>query len=176
MKIFFIATFILFVKFTSISAQTGTTIIGAIKDRSNLQRVEGSNVSLINTKDSALLSFVRTDTSGQFIFERVPNGKYKLSATYTGFHPYWISFNVNGQSILDLGEILIKDNSLLDEIIVGGEKPPVTINGTLLNLMPVRSKPSQMPVCNRINTTLIKSLCLYFYNSKPGCRVSGQSG
>jgi len=133
-------------------------------------------VSFINTKDSALLSFVRKDTSGQFIFERVPNGKYKLSATHTGFHPYWISFNVNGQSILDLGEILIKDNSLLDEIIVEGEKPPVTINGTLLNLMPVRSKPSQMPVCNRINTTLIKSLCLYFYNSKPGCRVSGQSG
>jgi len=133
-------------------------------------------VLFINTKDSALLSFVRKDTSGQFIFERVPNGKYKLSATHTGFHPYWISFNVNGQSILDLGEILIKDNSLLDEIIVEGEKPPVTINGTLLNLMPVRSKPSQMPVCNRINTTLIKSLCLYFYNSKPGCRVSGQSG
>ena len=94
MKRFFLATLVLFVKSISLNAQTGTTIIGSVKDTSNKERVEGSIVSLINTKDSSLFSFVRTDTSGQFIFKKVPNGKYKLSATHTGFHPYWLSFNV----------------------------------------------------------------------------------
>ncbi len=170
MKRFFIATLVLFVKSISLNAQTTTTIVGSVKDTSNLERVEGSIVSLINTKDSSLLSFVRTDTSGQFVFKKVPKGKYKLSATHTGFHPYWRSFNVGGQSILDLGEIFMKDNSLLDEVIVEGEKPPVTVNGDTLefNAGSFATKP------NAVVEDLLKKMPGIQVDKDGTIRVNGQ--
>ena len=153
-----------------VNAQQTTTVIGSIKDTSNLRQLDGAIISLINIKDSSLFSFVRTDTSGNFIFTKVPKGKYRLSATHSGFHPYWRSFNVSGETIIDLGKILMKDNSLLDEIIVDGEKPPVTVNGDTLefNAGSFATKP------NAVVEDLLKKMPGIQVDKDGTIRVNGQ--
>ncbi len=115
-----------------VSAQTNTIVTGNVKDTLNLHHLDGATISLINTKDSSLLSFVRTDSGGNFIFKNVPKGKYRLSVSYTGFHTTWRDFQVSGEPAIDLGQIYMRDKSILNEIIVDAEKPPVTVNGDTL--------------------------------------------
>ena len=170
MKRFFIITFFLVAKSVLVNAQQTTTVIGSIKDTSNLRQLDGAIISLITIKDSSLFSFVRTDTSGNFIFTKVPKGKYRLSATHTGFHPYWRSFNVSGESTINLEKILMKDNSLLDEIVVDGEKPPVTVNGDTLefNASSFATKP------NAVVEDLLKKMPGIQVDKDGTIRVNGQ--
>lgn len=132
MKQFLLITFVFTIHSIVVSAQSNTRVTGNVRDTSNMQQLDGATISLINTKDSSLLSFVRTDSSGNFIFDRVPNGKYRLSATHSGFHAAWRTFNVTGVPAIDLGQIYMRDKSMLDEIIVDAEMPPVTVNGDTL--------------------------------------------
>jgi hypothetical protein len=132
MKQSLLITFVFIINSIIVNAQRTTVVTGNVKDTSNQQHLNGATISLIDTKNSSLLSFVRTDTGGNFIFTQVPKGKYRLSATHSGFHPSWRSFNISGESTVNLGEIFMRDNSLLDEIIVDAEKPPVTVNGDTL--------------------------------------------
>ena len=132
MKRFVIIAFFFVGKSVLVNAQQTATVTGTLKDTSNLQRLNDAIISLISTKDSSLFSFTRTDSTGNFIFTKVPEGGYRLSATHTGFHPYWRSFSVPGGSTVNLGEIFMRDNSLLDEILINDEKPPVTVNGDTL--------------------------------------------
>ena len=170
MKRFLLITFVFIVHSIVISAQTNTLVTGNVKDTSNKQQLNGATISLINTKDSSLLSFVRTDSSGNFIFNKVPKGKYRLSATHSGFHPSWRSFNVSGESIMDLGEIFMRDNSLLDEIIVEAEKPPVTVNGDTLefNAGSFATKP------NAVVEDLLKKMPGIQVDKDGTIRVNGQ--
>ncbi|MEP6950800.1 MAG: carboxypeptidase regulatory-like domain-containing protein, partial [Ginsengibacter sp.] len=132
MKQLLLITFACIINSIIARGQQTTIVAGNVTDTTNLQHLEGATISLINTKDSSLLSFVRTDTSGNFIFNKVLKGKYRLSATHSGFHPSWRSFNVTGESTINLGEIFMRDNSLLDEIVIDADKPPVTVNGDTL--------------------------------------------
>jgi Outer membrane protein beta-barrel family/Carboxypeptidase regulatory-like domain len=132
MKRFVIIAFFLIGKSVLVNAQHTATVTGTLKDTSNLQRLNDAIISLVSTKDSSLFSFTRTDSTGNFIFTKVPDGRYRLSATHTGFHPHWRSFSVSGGSTVNLGEIFMRDNSLLDEIVINDEKPPVAVNGDTL--------------------------------------------
>ncbi len=131
MKRFFLIAFFFIITAGTVNAQQTATITGKVIDTSTNQQLSGATISLVDLHDSSLIGFVRTDSGGNFIFNKIPQGRYKLSGTHSGFHTYWKSFGVTG-SIVNLGKIFIKDNSLLDEIIVDAEKPPVTVNGDTL--------------------------------------------
>ncbi|MEP6926002.1 MAG: TonB-dependent receptor [Ginsengibacter sp.] len=170
MKPFLLITFAFLAHSIAVSAQSNTTVTGNVKDTGNMQLLNGATISLINTKDSSLLSFVRTDSSGNFIFNKVPKGKYRLSATHSGFHTTWRSFNVTGESAIDLGQIYMRDKSMLDEVIVEGEKPPVTVNGDTLefNAGSFATKP------NAVVEDLLKKMPGIQVDKDGTIRVNGQ--
>ncbi len=136
----------------------------------NSHPLNGATISLINTKDSSLFSFVRTDSTGSFIFKNMPKGKYRLSASYTGFHTAWRNLQVSGESIIDLGQIFMRDKTMLDEIVVDAERPPVVVNGDTLefNAGSFATKP------NAVVEDLLKKMPGIQVDKDGTIRVNGQ--
>jgi Outer membrane protein beta-barrel family/Carboxypeptidase regulatory-like domain len=170
MNRFLLITFVFITYSTGISAQLNSFVTGTVKDTGNMQQLNGATISLINSRDSSLLSFVRTDSSGNFGFKNVPKGKYRLSATHSGFHTAWLTFNVPGDSAVNLGQIYLRDKSLLDEIVVEAEKAPVTVNGDTLefNASSFATKP------NAVVEDLLKKMPGIQVDKDGTIRVNGQ--
>lgn len=77
---FGIAGFFLFINL-HLSAQSG--IHGIIKD-ANERPIQFANVLLLKSSDSSLVKGMISDATGKYSFENIKNGKYLISATYTG--------------------------------------------------------------------------------------------
>ena len=170
MNRFLLIIFVFITHSAVVFAQLNSLVTGTVKDTGNMQQLNGATISLINSRDSSLLSFVRTDSSGNFGFKNVPKGNYRLSATHSGFHTAWLTFNVPGDSAVNLGQIYLRDKSLLDEIVVEGEKAPVTVNGDTLefNASSFATKP------NAVVEDLLKKMPGIQVDKDGTIRVNGQ--
>jgi hypothetical protein len=110
-----------------------TILKGRLTDSLQKQQLENATVSLVNAKDSSLEAFTRTDAAGRFIFTSLKEGQYRLSASMVGFHSSWKNIAIgNTATEIELGDIVMKDNSLLDEVTVQNQRPPVQVNGDTL--------------------------------------------
>ena len=126
------------------AAQTSKGFVkGRLTDSLHKQQVANATVSLINANDSSLVGFTRTDSSGNFFFDQLRPGKYRLSASQVNFHQQWKSFVLTNTG-LDLGDILMKDKSLMNEVTVTAQRPPVVVNGDTLefNAEAFKTKPN----------------------------------
>ena len=108
------------------------TVSGLVVDTIHQQKMAGATISLVNTRDSSLVGFVQSDSAGKFGFTNLAKGRYRLSVSYTGFYPTWKSFTLGDEEVLKLEPIHIRDKSILSEVIIESEKPPVTVNGDTL--------------------------------------------
>ncbi len=125
------------------SAQkTGFTVKGQLTDSLQKQQVNDATVSLVNAKDSSLVGFTRTDSAGRFSFNHLKPGKYRLSASQVNFHPQWKNFEVAADA--DLGAIVMKDKSIMQEVTITAQRPPVVVNGDTLefNAESFKTKPN----------------------------------
>src|SRR5699024_3379148 len=89
-------------------------ITGTVVDEASLP-LPGANVSLVGTDTGAT-----TDFDGKFTIETDQvTGKVKIS--YVGFQAKTISFNLKGETSVDLGNIILTndENSLGELLIVG---------------------------------------------------------
>jgi len=122
-----------------------TSVKGRLTDSLQQQKMENATVSLVDAKDSSLVAFTRTDATGKFSFTGLKEGQYRLSVSMVGFHPVWKNITVNNSATeIALGEIVMRDKSLLDEITVQNQRPPVTVNGDTLefNAEAFKTKPN----------------------------------
>ncbi|MEP6673529.1 MAG: TonB-dependent receptor [Ferruginibacter sp.] len=118
---------------------------GQLTDSMGKQQVSSATVSLINAKDSSLVTFTRTDSTGNFYFEQLALGKYSLSASQVNFYPQWKNFELtSNQAGIDLGNIIMKDKSLMNAVMVLSQRPPVVVNGDTLefNAEAFKTKPN----------------------------------
>ncbi|MEZ4904126.1 MAG: outer membrane beta-barrel family protein [Spirosomataceae bacterium] len=99
---------------------------GTVRDTAN-RPLEGATVLLMEPKDSSLVTFGRTQTTGNFELKNLDNQPYLLKITYMGLRPY---SRLVAPSDNDLGEIKMeaipKD---LSEVIIRGDRNPVEIVG-----------------------------------------------
>jgi len=134
---------LVFLTATIASAQkTGFRVKGQLADSLQKQQVNDATVSLVNAKDSSLVGFTRTDSAGRFSFSHLQPGKYRLSASQVNFHPRWKNFEVSGD--VDLGSVIMKDKSIMEEVTVTAQRPPVVVNGDTLefNAEAFKTKPN----------------------------------
>jgi hypothetical protein len=125
-------------------AQKNKMVKGRLVDTLAKQQIENATVSIVNAKDSSLAGFTRTDAEGRFALNNLQPGTYRLSASLVGFHPVWRNFEISNDAATDLGEIKMKDKSLLDEVTVQNQRPPVQVNGDTLefNAEAFKTKPN----------------------------------
>ena len=88
-----------------------------------------ATIMLLNLGDSSLVNFAASDSKGIFEIRNVSRGNYELKVTFVGFAPFSkkITTPINS-SALDLGQVRLQPIAKqLDEIIIQGEKSPVTV-------------------------------------------------
>ncbi len=120
-------------------------VTGALADDLQKKPVADATVSLVNVKDSSLVAFTRTDSSGRFSFSNLQPGGYRLSASHSKFHPLWKRFELAANDeALQLGNLLLKDKTVLETVTLHAQRPPVEVNGDTLefNTESFKTKPN----------------------------------
>ncbi|MCW3117019.1 MAG: hypothetical protein JWM28_1101 [Chitinophagaceae bacterium] len=124
--IFFILVFFA----TPILAQKGT-IKGILLDTVAKLAIESATISLLQKKDSSLVSFSMTDNKGRFELSNVGHGEYRLMISHVNYHSSLKVFKLDDKTEqLDFGIIVMNDLAkVLDEVVVTNDAPPVTLVG-----------------------------------------------
>jgi len=89
-----------------------------------------ATVMLLNAKDSALVNFSSTDRQGMFELKNVNKGSYHLKVTFIGYATAFKELGPEDFStpIIDVGRLTMEPVSReLDELVVKGERAPVTV-------------------------------------------------
>jgi hypothetical protein len=110
-------------------AQKPGVVKGVAFDTLTKQPVAAATVTLLQKKDSSLVSFALTDSKGQFEITGLPNGEYRLLTTHVSYHNNSRLFTIDdNHKQVNLGNIIMNDVSrMLSEVTVTAEAPPVTL-------------------------------------------------
>lgn len=110
-------------------AQKNGVVKGIAFDTLSKQPVLSATVTLLQKKDSSLVSFTMTDNKGQFEISGLANGEYRLLTTHVNYHNASRFFTIDDMhKQVNLGNIIMNDlTRVLSEVIVTAEAPPVTL-------------------------------------------------
>ncbi|WP_205508191.1 TonB-dependent receptor [Longitalea arenae] len=110
-------------------AQQKGTVKGLVYDTLSKQPVLAATVTLLQRKDSSLVSFTMSDSKGQFEITGLLNGEYRLLITHVSYHNTSRLFAIDdSHRVVSLGNIIMNDVSrVLQEVTVQAEAPPVTL-------------------------------------------------
>src|ERR1044072_115803 len=112
-------------------AQKNGIIKGIAFDTAVRQPVSNATITLMQKRDSSLISFTMTDNNGKFELTGLQNGEYRLLITHVSYHNFSQVFKIDDDhKSIDLGNIILNDRAkVLSEVTVNGEAPPVTLVG-----------------------------------------------
>lgn len=130
MKQFYSALALLFISLTAWPQKNGS-VKGIIIDTLAKQPVAGATLTVMQRKDSSLVSFSMTDNNGRFEIKGLGNGDYRLLITHINYHNSnkYISITDDKKQV-DLGNLVMHDAAkVLAEVVVSAEAPPVTLVG-----------------------------------------------
>jgi hypothetical protein len=119
---------------TVVFAQKNGSVKGIAFDTIGKQPVIAATVTVVEKKDSSLVTFTVTDNAGRFELKGIPNGEYRLLITHISYHNINTFFTItNENKNAELGNVVMNDKTrVLSEVIVQNEAPPVTlINDTI---------------------------------------------
>jgi iron complex outermembrane recepter protein len=94
---------------------------GFVKDNT-AQPVAAATVSLLQAADSSWVQSEFTDDNGNFIFEKIQEGKYLVDVQEIGYVPSKMSVEVNG-SIAPLEIVIDKNTNSLQQVTITANKP-----------------------------------------------------
>lgn len=111
-------------------AQKNGSVQGIILDTAR-QPVASVTVTLLQKKDSALVSFTMTDDKGRFALTGIHSGTYRLLFTHINYHNASRLITTDtGIPDINLDTIILYDrHRALQEVEVTAEAPPVTLIG-----------------------------------------------
>lgn len=125
---------LLIVLATTINAYTQkTSINGRVFDSVINKGLAYATVSLVQAKDSTLVTFARADSSGNFTLTGVTKGSYLISSSYVGYAPVWQPIPaITGLTPVNTGNVYMTDVKHLQDVSVTAKRPPVEINNDTL--------------------------------------------
>ncbi|MBI5371122.1 MAG: outer membrane beta-barrel protein [Sphingobacteriales bacterium] len=117
-----------------LSAQKNGTVKGIAFDTISKQNVGAATITVLERKDSSLVTFTMTGADGRFEIRGLANGDYRLLITHVNYHNSNKYFSITDSlKNADLGTILMNDKAkVLAEVVLANEAPPITlINDTI---------------------------------------------
>ena len=113
-------------------AQQGA-VKGKLLDTSSRQSLISATVSVVQKKDSSLVSYTLSDDKGSFEIKDIPVGDYLLFVSFTGYEVYNKPFSVSdNKHISDFGEIIMqREFKTLTGVVV--TESPVKMNGDTIS-------------------------------------------
>ena len=92
-------------------------IKGRVLHTENREAIELANI-VLQTPDSVFISGTVTNQTGDFVFNKIATGNYRVVVSSIGYKTQYIDINGDAKNI-QLGEILLEDNTvLLDGVTV----------------------------------------------------------
>lgn len=126
MKTVITSILILLIPMLGLSQQT--VVSGKVQDNANKEAIPYATVSI---QDSTLktLAVGVTDDKGDFVFEKLPNGKMTITFSYIGYQNYSRTFEIiSGRPKIELGTIdLHTDAVQLNAVEITGQKSSVSL-------------------------------------------------
>lgn len=111
---------LLFILSTKVFAQQSGSINGKIIDGKTNQPIEYVGIVLSGKSDSTKKVGVVTNKAGEFSFNVVAIGNYKIRISAMGYHSITKNINVNGKAI-NLGTLKIEEDAIaLKDVAVSG--------------------------------------------------------
>ena len=145
MRSIFFLLFFVFTAITAALAQYNGSIRGTLMD-TILKPVPDATVTVLDAKDSSLVSFSRSVKSGNFMIKGLDKGNYRLVITHIAYRSISRNFVITDPvKEIDLGIISLGNkSSMLNEVTVMQEQAPVTIkNDTVeFNAGSFKTKPN----------------------------------
>lgn len=111
-----------------ILAQTpdGSTLQGIVLNQNN-EPIRNATVALYDSEQIEILSGTSTNPDGTFLIEIKP-GNYILRVSYISYKTYYGNIELTGEGT-DLGAVVLeKEQSILDEVVVQGERSYMQMN------------------------------------------------
>ena len=152
-------------------AQTNSaSVSGTVLDTASRHGLSYATVSIVNAKDSTLVSFARADSTGKFKLSSLPKGNYLLSASYVGFVPVWAAISLKQGEELHVGNINMTDVLNSANVTVTARRAPVTINNDTVEFNTENFKTPP----NAVAEDLLKKLPGVTVDNDGTVRVNGQ--
>ena len=132
-KIYFLLICIPFISISSFAQKNGS-VKGIAFDTISKQPVSMATVTVMEKKDSSLVTFTMTDSKGYFELKGIANGEYRILITHVNYWNKNKYFTISDDNKnVDLGNITMGDKfKTMDEVFIKNEAPPVTmINDTI---------------------------------------------
>jgi hypothetical protein len=128
-QVYFLTLFFL-LSITALAQKNGS-VKGVAFDTLSKRAVADATITVLQKKDSALVTFGMTDDYGRFTLDNIPKGEYRLLITHVAYHNTNNSFSITDSTKnIDLGNLLMNDKmKVLQEVVVTNEAPPVTLIG-----------------------------------------------
>ncbi len=129
-KYFYFLPFIFLFPFT-VSAQKGGSLKGIAFDTISRQPVANATLTVLDKKDSSLVTFSMTGADGKFSLQGLRNGDYRLLLTHINYHNSSRYFSISDSSrSVDMGDVVMNDKTkVLEEVVLAAEAPPITMIG-----------------------------------------------
>lgn len=112
-------------------AQKNGSLKGLLYDSVAKQPVVSATITILQKKDSSLITFTMTDSKGRFEITGLANGEYRMLITHVNYHGASKLFTIDdANKNKDLGNVILYDAAqVLNEVVVTAEAPPVTLIG-----------------------------------------------
>lgn len=113
----------------AVFAQKNGTVKGQVYDTIARQPVAAATITVLEKKDSSLVSFTMTGNDGRFEIKGLSNGSYRLLITHVNYHNSNRYFSVSdSMKSADMGSLVLNDKAkVLEEVVLAAEAPPVTL-------------------------------------------------
>jgi 5-hydroxyisourate hydrolase-like protein (transthyretin family) len=104
-------------------SQKNGIIKGIAFDTTTRQPIISATITLMQKKDSSLISLPMTDNNGRFELTGIQNGEYRLLITHVNYHDFRRLFNIDEQhKIIDLGNIIMNDRTKVLSEVNGNQR------------------------------------------------------
>ncbi len=123
---------ILSVCFTTVLlAQKNGSVKGLAFDTISKQPVAAATVTILERKDSSLVTFTMSGNDGRFQLSGLANGEYRLLISHVNYHNSNKYFTItDAAKNAELGNVVMNDlTKILEEVVLEAEAPPVTLVG-----------------------------------------------
>lgn len=122
-----IASLLLLLITTSVTAQNKAAVKGILTDSASKAPLEYATVALVNAKDTSLISYTLTDKNGVFHLTGLPSEhQIKIIISYVGYKTFRQALELKKGEIKDFGNLMLAGNSL-KEVVIQGERTPIVV-------------------------------------------------
>jgi len=119
---------------TILLAQKNGSVKGVAFDTISKQPVAAATITILERKDSSLVTFTMTGNDGRFELKGLANGEYRLLLSHVSYYNSNKYFTISDNNkTAELGNLVMNDKTkVLEEVVLANEAPPVTlINDTI---------------------------------------------